>query len=263
MMKKVLVSVCTGAIIALSSCGSSRQVPAVTSIDGEWNIIEMNGEAVVPASGQEFPYIGFNAESGRLYGHTGCNRLNGSFDRHAKPGMLTLGNVGSTRMMCPDMSLEQRILTTLEQVKKYRMAGDDIALYGSSSRHPLLILQKRAVVKASDLNGRWTISQVMSTDVPEGLEETPFLILDATAGTVRGNAGCNQVSGAFEADLQGNGSIRFQQMACTMRMCPDMALEQKVLQAIEAATRFAPLDKQRMAFYNARNEPVLILVRTK
>jgi hypothetical protein len=49
-MKKVIVSLCmAGALIALSSCRSSKDAATLSSINGEWNIIEINGAAVVPA----------------------------------------------------------------------------------------------------------------------------------------------------------------------------------------------------------------------
>ncbi len=58
-MKKVFVSLCmAGALVALSSCRSSKDAAALSSISGEWNIIEINGAAVVPAPNQEFPFIG-------------------------------------------------------------------------------------------------------------------------------------------------------------------------------------------------------------
>ncbi len=51
-MKKILVSFCMAAVVAgLSSCGSTKNTAVLADIDGEWNIIEINGTAVVPAPG--------------------------------------------------------------------------------------------------------------------------------------------------------------------------------------------------------------------
>lgn len=44
----------------------------------------------------------------------------GSFDVNAKPGTIDLGAMASTRMACPDMTLEQNVLSALGQVKKYK-----------------------------------------------------------------------------------------------------------------------------------------------
>ena len=125
-MKKICVYLSMVAVVAaMSSCASTKNLAQVSDLGGEWNIIEINGTAVVPAPGQSFPYVAFETNTGRVYGNSGCNRLMGSFDTNAKPGELTLGQVGSTRMMCPDMTLEKNVLSALSQVeaKKARCFG--------------------------------------------------------------------------------------------------------------------------------------------
>ena len=47
----------------------------------------------------------------------------GSLDVNAKPGQIDLGALGSTRMMCPDMTVEKNVLAALGQVKKYKQLG--------------------------------------------------------------------------------------------------------------------------------------------
>ena len=176
-MKKVIVSLCmAGALIALSSCRSSKDAATLSSIDGEWNIIEINGAAVVPAPNQEFPFIGFDTNTGKVFGNSGCNRMMGSFDVNAKPGTIDLGAMASTRMACPDMTLEQNVLSALGQVKKYKKLGkENIALCGSSNR-PIIVLQKKAsTVKLSDLSGKWIISEAGGQSIPEGMEKQPFI----------------------------------------------------------------------------------------
>ena len=51
-MKKVFVSLCMASVLmGLSSCASTKNAATLSSISGEWNIIEVNGTAVVPAPG--------------------------------------------------------------------------------------------------------------------------------------------------------------------------------------------------------------------
>lgn len=77
-MKKVFVSLCMASVLmGLSSCASTKNAATLSSISGEWNIIEVNGTAVVPAPGQEFPYIGFDTKTGKVFGNSGCNRMMG------------------------------------------------------------------------------------------------------------------------------------------------------------------------------------------
>ncbi|MBQ8502138.1 MAG: META domain-containing protein [Bacteroides sp.] len=143
-MKKVLVSLCVAAaLLCISSCGSTKEAATLADIQGEWNIIEINGGVVVPAPGQAFPFIGFDTEKGTINGNAGCNLLTGSFNIDMKPGTIDLSGMGSTRRMCPDMTVENNVLSALAQVKRYKKMGDrNIALCGSSNR-PILVLQKK------------------------------------------------------------------------------------------------------------------------
>lgn len=144
MKKKTLTqTLCAAAVTAaLASCASSRQAVTLNDLQGEWDIIEIHGTVVVPAEGQTFPFLGFDA-TGRVYGNAGCNRITGAIDPKAKPGTIDLSRLGSTMMMCPDMTVERNVLTALGEVKQYRSLGNgQMALCGNSKK-PIVVLQKR------------------------------------------------------------------------------------------------------------------------
>ena len=144
MKKKTLTqTLCAAAVTAaLASCASSRQAVTLNDLQGEWDIIEIHGTVVVPAEGQAFPFLGFDA-TGRVYGNAGCNRITGAIDPKAKPGTIDLSRLGSTMMMCPDMTVERNVLTALGEVKQYRSLGNgQMALCGNSKK-PIVVLQKR------------------------------------------------------------------------------------------------------------------------
>lgn len=143
-MKKYLFSFCMAAVaFGMASCGTSRQATTLADVEGEWNVIEIDGSAVVPAQGQEFPFLGFDSREHRLYGHAGCNRLVGMLDASAKPGCIDFSGLGSTRMMCPDMANEQHLLAALERVKHYRLIdASTLGLFGSK-KEPVVVLKKR------------------------------------------------------------------------------------------------------------------------
>ena len=176
-MKKVFVSLCMSCVLmGVSSCASTFYAATLSSICGELNIIEVIGTAVVPAPGQEFPYIGFDTKTGKVFGNSGCNRMMGSFDVNAKPGTIDLGALASTRMACPDMTVENNVLSALNKVKKYKKLGkENIALCGASNR-PIVVLQKKeSVSKLADLEGKWIISEAAGEAIPDGMEKQPFI----------------------------------------------------------------------------------------
>ena len=99
-MKKVFVSICVaGAALAMSSCRSVEKALPLSSINGEWNIIEINGSKVVPDESKNLPFIVFDTTTGRVSGNSGCNRMMGSLDVNAKSGSIDLKEMASTRMM--------------------------------------------------------------------------------------------------------------------------------------------------------------------
>ena len=54
-MNKVLVSICiAGTALAMSSCRSVEKAMPLSSINGEWNIIEVNGSKVTQAKAEPF-----------------------------------------------------------------------------------------------------------------------------------------------------------------------------------------------------------------
>ncbi len=54
-MKKVFVSICmAGAALAMSSCRSVEKAIPLSSINGEWNIIEVNGSKIAPVKVEPF-----------------------------------------------------------------------------------------------------------------------------------------------------------------------------------------------------------------
>lgn len=263
-MKKVFVSLCmASALVGLSSCASSRNAADLSSISGEWNIVEINGTAVVPAPGQEFPYIGFDTKTGRVSGNSGCNRMMGSFDVNAKPGTIDLGALASTRMACPDMTVENNVLSALSQVKKYKKLGkENVALCGSSNR-PILVLQKReSASRLADLEGKWMISEAMGSKVLSGTtDEQPFVEFNLSEKRLHGNAGCNLINGSFQLDDDTPSAISFPQLISTMKACPDMRVEDQVLQALNSVKSFGKLAGGGIGLYDADNNLVMVLVK--
>ncbi len=263
-MKKVLVSlVCmAGAALAISSCGSSKEVTPISAINGEWNIVEINGSAVVPTPGKELPSIGFDTATGRISGNSGCNRMMGSFDNTAKAGTINLGEVASTKMFCPDMSMEQNVLNALKNVKGYRkMSNNRIALTNGMNRPVMILTSKLNLAVVSSLEGEWKITEVNGEAVPTGLDKQPFLAFDTAKKSIHGNSGCNMINGGFTTDTNNTRAITFPAIAATMMACPDMTLERKVMDALNEVKTFNVLTDKSAGLYDENGNMVLLLMK--
>ena len=136
---KTIIILCTGVFAA---CGSSKKAMQVVALDGEWNIIAVNGDKIESATS---PYLGFDMDENRLYGNAGCNRMTGSFEVDTlNLGKIHFGTIGTTRMMCPDMDVESRVLEALNTVKSYAETESGIEL-ADAEGNAVLTLEKREI----------------------------------------------------------------------------------------------------------------------
>ena len=248
MKKTFLLSLgaCTAAL-SLFSCGPAPKAMPASQLNGPWNIVEVRGEPVA-ADRQPAPYIEFDYAQGRISGNSGCNRMMGSFQADTlQPGTLTFGPIASTRMACPDMSLERNILESLAEVRSFEaVCGPDkndtlckVALC-SQEGEKLLLLEKKTVEATTDitaLEGTWAIRTVGGEPVAES-EKTPYLGFNLADKRIYGNPGCNTINGTFETDDQVPGALSFGQMISTLMMCPDMKTETAVLKALGEVKSF-------------------------
>lgn len=242
----------------LSSCSTTKKVPISMALIGEWNIIEVDGGVVVPADNQPFPFIEFNFEKGTVNGSSGCNRFSGTYDRTAKAGVLSMSNLASTMMMCPNMELESKVLDALGRVRKYKKEGDRLFLYEGGKR-PIVVLAPRNTADLSLLEGRWRIASVRGKSVNQN-ERTPYLEFDVKQSRVFGNAGCNRLNGALVLDEKDKHSLLFRGVATTRMACDQMELENEVLKAVNEVDNFKVL-KNTLELYNTEGHLLLYLIK--
>ncbi|WP_300762360.1 META domain-containing protein [uncultured Bacteroides sp.] len=253
-MKKTLISAAAFAAVLLSSCGTASKS---VDISGEWNVVSVEGKEVTGN-----PYIGFDMENGRLYGNAGCNRIMGGVEIDSvNPGHIGLTNIGATRMMCPDMETEQKVLEALNEVAGYKASATGVELTDKDGK-VLMSLEKREApaVSINDINGEWTISKVDGVEI-EVADKTPFLSFNVADNAVHGNGGCNIINGSFSQEEGNASSLKFGQMISTMMAGPGMETEGKVLEAMNKVASFVVNEDGTLSLMDAGNNEVLLLVR--
>lgn len=253
-MKKTLISAAAFAAVLLSSCATASKS---VDISGEWNVVSVEGKEVTGN-----PYIGFDMENGRLYGNAGCNRIMGGVEIDSvNPGHIGLTNIGATRMMCPDMETEQKVLEALNEVAGYKASATGVELTDKDGK-VLMSLEKREApaVSINDINGEWTISKVDGVEI-EVADKTPFLSFNVADNAVHGNGGCNIINGSFSQEEGNASSLKFGQMISTMMAGPGMETEGKVLEAMNKVASFVVNEDGTLSLMDAGNNEVLLLVR--
>lgn len=107
------------------SCASTRfNSHAITG--KYWKLVELNGKAVDTQSQRE-PFIIFSVLDSRISGNSGCNNFFGNYTTGAG-NQIAIGQIGATKMACPDMSVEQQLFTALPLVKFYSAENNQLML---------------------------------------------------------------------------------------------------------------------------------------
>ena len=147
-MKKLSLLSFLGALslLVMVGCKSTTNLRvSFSDFDGEWNIVAING---VAPTGENKPYIGIDASTQRLFGHTGCNRIMGQVGYvNVQTKNIRFLKVATTRMACPDMSSEQKLVKLLNEVSRYEVEGttkliQKIVLFGMTGK-PVITLERK------------------------------------------------------------------------------------------------------------------------
>ena len=122
-MKNIILSFVLG-FMCISCCSNKY---TASNISGDWKIDNVLGTQV-NASEEETPFISFQKEESRFYGTTGCNSFFGEFKTSDDKNEITLNNVGSTKKLCADMTVEDAIFSAFSQVSSVVYDKNDMQL---------------------------------------------------------------------------------------------------------------------------------------
>lgn len=111
----------------------------LSEIEGKWRIVSVFGESI--SVSDQAPFVNFDTNNRRISAFAGCNRLSGSI-KSGEKNTLTISNVASTRMACPDMSTEQNVLTALEQVAGFGISPNGSLLFFSAGGNAVMELMR-------------------------------------------------------------------------------------------------------------------------
>ena len=125
-MKNIILSIVLG-FMCISCCSNKY---AAKNISGDWKIDNVLGTEVNAT--EETPFISFQTEETRFYGTTGCNSFFGEFKTSDKKEDITLTNVGATKKLCEDMTVEDAIFSALSQVTSVNYDNDKMQLKNAS-----------------------------------------------------------------------------------------------------------------------------------
>ena len=130
-MKKISI---IAAAIALCSCSATKTTDAAVDLNGEWDIVTVDGTAVDTTKTESRPIRGFDTAKDNVFGCAGCNSISGKAKVDAAKQTIKLSQVGPTMMLCANMEYEQKILKALESVKGYKAGKGCVELTNGSGK---------------------------------------------------------------------------------------------------------------------------------
>lgn len=111
---------------AMTACGAHNDKPLEGTV---WKLASMEGipAAAIADDDDAFTLV-FSNEDMSAAGRTNCNLYFGSYE--TIDSTLAFGEMGMTRMACPDMEYEDVFMRMFEHVDGFTIEGDRLALTG-------------------------------------------------------------------------------------------------------------------------------------
>ena len=92
-----------------------------------WRLVHVEDRPVKAPPSPRQAHLVFDADSGRVTGAGGCNRLSGAYERRGDE--LTFSKMAGTMMACADgMETEKAFLRALTKVKSFRIEEQNLEL---------------------------------------------------------------------------------------------------------------------------------------
>ncbi len=136
-MKKKNLMIAAFAVVSaifVGCCGTCKKGCDETKLAGDWTVVSIEKEAV--EAGDEVPTMNINMDEKRLGGKAGCNSYFASFELGEKCA-FTPSYPGATRMMCPDMKVEDAFLAAFGKIKTYSVSDKTLTFYGEGEKEVL------------------------------------------------------------------------------------------------------------------------------
>lgn len=124
-----------------AACNESRQMTTTlppdraaagynaTITDTYWNLVELNGKAVIQTPDDKPIYVRFNSKENQVEGNGGCNQMLGRFELSVNERIKI--NAGFTKMACAagKMEIENNFGNALAMTDSYSVKGDTMHLF--------------------------------------------------------------------------------------------------------------------------------------
>ncbi len=248
-------------------------IPGTTPLDGPiWQLVSYGDPddltMIEEGTAVTAEFAANSETTGTVAGNATCNNYSTSYTLDGEN--ISVGPVAGTMMLCPiGADQEAAYLAALSSAQTYQISGPNMQITydGGVLNYTSLSLPLENVL--------WQAVMVNGQPIPAEIVMTALFTPGETAdaGTLGGNAGCNNYSTSYttSSDISTNPPVHSltvdSPMAMTMMLCPGdelVQLEQAYLANIESATVYEILGDQLIVrgesgdiLFTADREPLL------
>lgn len=141
-MKRLIVMGCLlAAVSAWTACTHSKAATGSTTTnsssenpsllyDKDWRLVSIQGELVDTAGMHRIPAIRFSKSDHRVSGNGGCNGMGGTYTVTGEK--LHFSPLISTKMACPNLSVEDKYFKALNQVTRFEVGDGRLELFSDN-----------------------------------------------------------------------------------------------------------------------------------
>lgn len=94
-----------------------------------WKLITLNGNKVITDMNEAFMTL--HTEENRIHGNAGCNSFFGNYTLK-DDNQINFGQMGMTRMACPEMQTEDEFMQALDKAAFYALTENELTLQDST-----------------------------------------------------------------------------------------------------------------------------------
>jgi heat shock protein HslJ len=101
---------------------------SVTLANTYWRLQEIEGQAIAPeATNRREAFLKLDESTMRFSGNGGCNNLMGTYEPEGE-NRISFSDAASTRMACPDDSIENKFINALSSATHYSLENNELQL---------------------------------------------------------------------------------------------------------------------------------------
>lgn len=116
-----------------SCCGPCRAVKPMEVRGERWGLLELNGKVIDRNSGSRPDWLTLTlGADGRIGGRGDCNGFSAAYSLENQ--LITIERIASTRILCPDQTLESDYFQALEKASSLKIDGDFLLLTDAAGK---------------------------------------------------------------------------------------------------------------------------------